>query len=181
MLPGFEAKKVRYLVAQQYYRGKLPNSEKLPLLLTDYTDLAEASSHYQKIAGTDKWAAIIDLRNPKHTAKLQEMCLPYSEYRLYAAFTDTSNCLSNNKRIKNAAKTYIDNQTNWKPGQSSTVNAVLELKYGELFVTFKMGGQQKQETLTTLETTRSSGRSYALPATTDSYRIQFQDATLVRK
>lgn len=183
MLPGFADKKVRYLVAQQYYRGKLPNSEKLPLLLTDYQDLAQASRHLQNITATDKWAAIIDLQNPKHISKLSEMCLPYSEYTLYAAFTDTATAtgLQNNQRLKNAAKTYIDSQTNWRPGSSATVQAILELQYGELFVTFKLGQQRKQERLTTLETTRSSPTGYPMLPAYDGYRIHFQGAAVVRR
>jgi len=182
MIPGFAAKKVRYLVAQQYYRGKLPNSEKLPLLLTDYPTLDEAKKHLNSVTG-DKWAAIIDMKNPKHRAKLEEMCQPYSEYGLYAAFTDKgiNKELRNNRRLINAAKSYIDNQTNWRPANNTTVNATLELCFGELFVTFKHGQQQRQERLAVLETTRPCATTFHLPATYESYRIIFQDSPLIRR
>ncbi|BAV06622.1 hypothetical protein SAMN05421788_107282 [Filimonas lacunae] len=183
MLPGFANMKVRYLVAQQYYRGKLPSTEQLPLLLTDYPDLVQASTHYQNIKVTDKWAAIIDLQNPKHLAKLAEMCQPYSEYVLYAAFTDDPNKvnLKNDKRIANAAKSYIDSETNWKPTASATVKAQLELQFGELFVTFRLGGQQAQTRLSALETTKPCVTTSALPATYDTYKITFQASTLIRR
>lgn len=182
MIPGFAAKKVRYLVAQQYYRGKLPNSEKLPLLLTDYPTLDGAKKHLNSVMG-DKWAAIIDMENPKHRTKLEEMCQPYSEYGLYAAFTDKgiNKELRNNRRLINAAKTYIDNQTNWRPANNTTVNATLELRFGELFVTFKHGQQQRQERLAVLETTRPCATTFHLPATYESYRIIFQDSPLIRR
>src|ERR1700761_8289999 len=77
--------KKRYLVSQYYKRGLDHFSNgKAPLLLSDYDDLGLAKVHLNAVRN-DKFAAILDLENEKHLAKLNEMLTEASSYRLYWA------------------------------------------------------------------------------------------------
>lgn len=176
MLPGFATMQVRYLVAQEYCRGKMAAGERLPLLLTDYQHLPDADIHYQKIRPADKWAAMIDLENIKHRDKLREMCQPDSVYMLFAAFIDhpAKAELKHNKKIVSACRYFIDTETDWRPKKEDTIKAILGLHQGELMMTFQLGRKQSQTTLMALENCRPPAPTLLSPAVYSSYRFSFQ-------
>lgn len=153
MIPHFLNNKVRYLVSQWYYRGEIPDSKKVPLLLTDYTDTNMVQMHHRNAKGMDKWAAIIDLENEKHVQKLTEMAEPESDYLVYVAFTDDKNKIDvkRNKQLVAACRYFIDTESGWVPKGSSTIKGMLELRMGELYMTFKYDRQERQVMLAKLE------------------------------
>jgi hypothetical protein len=68
----------RYLVSQTYYRIREmeadPACARVNLLFSDYMELGEAKLHVNAVK-KDKYAAIIDLENPAHLKKMQDMLI----------------------------------------------------------------------------------------------------------
>ena len=68
----------RYIVSQTYCRVKEmesdPDSSRINLLFSDYAERGEAKLHLNAVK-TDRYAAIIDLGNPVHLKKIQDMLL----------------------------------------------------------------------------------------------------------
>lgn len=182
MIPGFLAMKARYLVAQTYERGFEKNAgTKQPLLLTDYTRAEEAADHLNRITGHDKFAAIIDLTRPAHAQKLTEMSMPGSAYRLFVAFIGNEYRVNKylKDEIQQPIRGYIDYQTKWKPARNETVQAILELIFGELSIRLKYYEKQALVPLKELEDTCVTIYPSTLPS--ESYRLIFQESLLPRK
>lgn len=180
MLAGFAAMNARYLVAQSYARGTKKGSEKIPLLLTDYTDLAKAEEHCNSIKPGDKWAAIMYLEEKKHLKKLLEMSSDGSQYLLYVAFEDEKRAvnLNKNRRMVAAARYYIDTHAPRRPGGSDKVNGIINLHHGELYVHFTWGDHKLSTLLSALEGA-SMPQTPAVPQSiADTYRLTFQSNSL---
>jgi len=183
MIPGFREMKHPYLVAQSYPRGANPLSKShQPLLLCDYESDGIARAHLGGIK-QDKWAAIIDLEKEAHRNKLTEMARADSSYLLYVALVSDAKKvnLRNNSALTEAVWEYIRRQTNWQPGRSGTLRPNLELVFGELFVRLSYKNQVIKERLDVFEkmvfpcVTTSPSQPVS-----DSYRIIFQDSSLIR-
>jgi hypothetical protein len=180
MIPGFIRMEHRYLVAQTYFRGKNPlDLEKHPLLLSDYAALPAAKDHHTALQG-DQWAAIIDLENPPHRAKLEEMASPGSPYLLFVAFVRDKKRVNarNDRYLAEAVKQYISRQTAWSPGRGETVRPVLELQYGELFLRLAYAGEIVKEKLSIFEQIidKACVTTYPSPPPSEPYRITFQNS-----
>src|SRR6185295_14013791 len=78
----------RWLVSQTYRRVQEENRDpadmRINLLFSDYVELGEAKLHVNAVK-KDPYAAIIDLKNPAHLTKIQEMLMAGSRYRIYFA------------------------------------------------------------------------------------------------
>jgi len=183
MIAGFREMKHPYLVAQSYPRGHNPLSKgQQPLLLCDYETDGVARAHLGGIK-QDKWAAIIDLEKEAHRNKLTEMAQPDYPYLLYVAFVSDAKKvnLRNNAALTEAVREYIRSRTNWQPDRSDTLRPNLELVFGELFVRLSYRNQVIKERLDIFEKIISPcvTTSPSLPVS-DSYRIIFQDSSLIR-
>jgi hypothetical protein len=136
----------RYLVSQSYYRAKEietdPFSSRVNLLFSDYIELGEARLHMNAVK-RDRYAAIIDLKNPAHIKKIREMLLTGSGYRMFFAVIHSAKELENlvNKKYKDKLKQYVDKQTNWRISHDAVVKPTIQLSFGELFIILKHGNQ----------------------------------------
>src|ERR1700712_514709 len=105
----------RYLVSQTYHRIKNLDTDPLTsqtnLLFSDYAELGEAKLHVNAVK-TDRYAAIIDLKNPAHLKKIQEMLLAGSGYRMFFAVVRSAKELESyvNKNYKDKLKTWFEKQ-----------------------------------------------------------------------
>ncbi len=137
----------RWLVSQSYDRGRenLPDAvdSRISLLFSDYAEAGEARLHLNAVK-KDRYAAIIDLENPAHLKKIQEMLSAGSDYRLFFAVVRSAKELENqiNKHYKEKLKKYIENQTNWRISRDAVVKPTIQLSFGEIFIILKHGNQR---------------------------------------
>jgi hypothetical protein len=91
----------------------------------------------------DPYAAIIDLENPVHLQKIQEM-LTGSGYRIFFAVVHSAKELENlvNRKYKDKLKRYVDQQTDWRISRHAIVRPTIQLSFGELFIILKHGNQR---------------------------------------
>lgn len=136
----------RWLVSQTYRRvqegNRDPADMRINLLFSDYVELGEAKLHVNAVK-KDPYAAIIDLKNPAHLKKIQEMLMAGSRYRIYFAVVRSAKELENlvNKKYKDKLKQYVDKQTNWRISHDAIVKPTIQLSFGELFIILKHGSQ----------------------------------------
>ena len=139
----FELKKT-YLVSQSYKRtvDHFAEKQKNAILLSDYSDLGQAKIHLNAVKN-DKYAAILDLTNEKHLAKLNEMLKEESGYRLYWAVVKSAKELQEriNKVYKDNMKRYIEKKTSWRIGRDTTLYPSVQVTFGEVFITLKYGSE----------------------------------------
>ncbi len=135
-----------YLVSQTYFRaGKDatdPFGSRINLLFSDYAERGEAKLHVNAVK-TDRYAAIIDLKNPAHLKKIREMLLQGSGYRIFLAVIRSAADLEGqvNKLYRDKLKKYIDSQTNWRLSKDNVVKPNIQLSFGEIFIILKHGNQ----------------------------------------
>lgn len=136
--------KKQYLVSQSYKRAvdHFCDEVKTDILLTDYDDLGQAKIHLNAVK-TDKYAALLDLENPAHLAKLEEMLGEGSKYRLFWAVVTSAKELEQrvNNGYKDQMRRYIKTNTNWRIGSDATLHPSLQISFGELFIVLKYGSQ----------------------------------------
>ena len=136
----------RWLVSQTYCRAKEidtdPFSSRINLLFSDYGEMGEAKLHVNAIK-KDRYAAIIDLRNPAHLRKIESMLESGSGYRVFFAVVRSATALENqiNKHYKDKLKQYVEKQTNWRLSRDIVVKPSIQLSFGELFIILKHGSQ----------------------------------------
>jgi hypothetical protein len=139
----FELKKT-YLVSQTYKRAvdHLATDKKIPILLSDYSDLGLAKIHLNAVKH-DKFAAILDLTNENHLTKLNEMLKETSQYRLYWAVVKSAKELQDriNKVYRDNMKRYIEKHTSWRIGRETTLYPSVQTTFGELFIILKYGSE----------------------------------------
>ena len=129
-----------YLVSQTYTRAEKKDVAKVDLLLTDYDTLGKASDHLGKLK-TDKFAAVIDLGKIAHKQMMKKMLSEDSSFNFYWAIVRSARALEKelNGRYKHHLKRYIDNCSDWQVGRGATVEARVEVIYGELVVILTHG------------------------------------------
>jgi len=136
----------RWLVSQTYRRVQEENRDpadiRINLLFSDYVELGEAKLHVNAVK-KDPYAAIIDLKNPAHLTKIQEMLMAGSRYRIYFAVVRSAKELENlvNKKYKDKLKQYVEKQTNWRISRDAIVKPTIQLSFGELYIILKHGSQ----------------------------------------
>jgi len=182
MIPGFIGMDHRYLVSQTYLRGSNPlHPDKYPLLLCDYNTLPSAKDHLQALKG-DKKAAIIDLENPVHRVKLEEMASSQSAYLLFVAFVKDKKQVNarNDRFLAEAVRRYISRETSWSPGRGETVRATLLLQYGELFLRVVYAGEIAKENLSIFEQILNNACATTSPSppASEPFPITFQHSLL---
>ena len=130
----------RYLVSQTF-RIDAPGRE--TVLFTHYDDLARAQIHLSAV-NTDKYAAIIDLSNPRHFESVRQMLRPDSNYLIYSALITSRQVVERtlNARLGMNMRTYISRNTNWKIGAGETIRPAVDLAFGELYIILKYRNQQ---------------------------------------
>ena len=136
----------RYLVSQTYYRVREmethPACSRVNLLFSDYMELGEAKLHVNAVK-KDRYAAIIDLENPVHLKKMQDMLMAGSGYRMFFAVVRSAKELENlvNRKYKDKLRKYVDKQTDWRISHDAIVKPMIQLSFGELFVILKHRNQ----------------------------------------
>jgi hypothetical protein len=136
----------RYLVSQTYSRVREmeqdPACRRVNLLFSDYMELGEAKLHVNAVK-KDRYAAIIDLENPSHLKKMQEMLKTDSGYRLFFAVVRSAKELENlvNRKYKDKLRNYVEKQTDWRIFHDAIVRPTIQLSFGELFVILKHRNQ----------------------------------------
>ncbi|HYE56642.1 MAG TPA: hypothetical protein VD996_17460 [Chitinophagaceae bacterium] len=134
-----------YLVSQTYTRSGNKDQEKVDLLLTDYDTLGEASDHLGKLK-SDMFAAVIDLGKSGHRELMHRMLSTDSSFNFYWAIIKSARELEKqlNTRYKSNLRRYLDNCTNWRFSRGTTVEARVEVVYGELVVILTQGSRTMQ-------------------------------------
>lgn len=136
-----------YLVSQSYSRGNdhLSDTPRTGLLMTDYDDIGLAKTHLNAIKH-DKYAALLDLRRPAHKQKLQELIGVQSKYAVYWAVIKSAEELQLrvNRKYKDNMRRYVERRTDWHIGRETTLRPVIQLKFGEIYITLKFGNRRLQ-------------------------------------
>src|SRR5689334_17127951 len=84
----------KHVVSQTYKRGidLFAEQDKTNILFSDYDDPRLAKIHYDAVKG-DKFAALIDLTNPKHKERITAMLQSGSIYKVYWAVVQSAAAL----------------------------------------------------------------------------------------
>ena len=134
----------RYLVSQGYKAAynHFDELHKTDILLSDYSGMGEAELH-KKAVRHDPYAAILDLKNEQHVAKLQEMLAEDSQYNLYWAIVESREKTKRrlDAKYKDHIRRYLSNNTRWSIGAGEKIATVLQVIYGELHLFIKRGNQ----------------------------------------
>jgi hypothetical protein len=132
-----------YIVSQSYDRA-IDHFEdaKENILFTDYDQLGLAQIHFSAIKN-DKYASIINLKNPKHQLKVTQMLSDDSKYKVYWAIVKSIEEIKKRVDLKynNNIRRYIQKNTSWRIGSDETIRPSLQVIYGELFIILKRGNQ----------------------------------------
>jgi hypothetical protein len=132
-----------YIVSQSYDRA-IDHFEdaKENILFTDYDQLGLAQIHFSAIKN-DKYASIINLKNPKHQLKVTQMLSDDSKYKVYWAIVKSIEEIKKRVDLKynNNIRRYIQKNTSWRIGSDETIKPSLQVIYGELFIILKRGNQ----------------------------------------
>jgi hypothetical protein len=153
-IDAFRKSKERYLVSQVYERAieKFEDKRKVGLLLTKYSDLNQATVHFQAIK-EDKYAAIIDLEKEVHRNKIIDLVSAQSKYvvfsNLVGEISATEKMLT--KKYADSIKRYITRFTNWRIGSDKTIYPKMDIVFGELFVTLNYNNEKIRIKLAELE------------------------------
>jgi hypothetical protein len=132
-----------YIVSQSYDRA-IDHFEdaKENILFTDYDQLGLAQIHFSAIKN-DRYASIINLKNPKHQLKVTQMLSDDSKYKVYWAIVKSIEEIKKRVDLKynNNIRRYIQKNTSWRIGSDETIRPSLQVIYGELFIILKRGNQ----------------------------------------
>ena len=93
---------------------------------------------------TDKYAAVINLNNPKHLEKLESMLEPNSAYKIYWSVVKDMESIKKrmDMKYKDNIRRYIMKNTTWRIGGDETIRPQLSVIFGELFIFLKRGAQE---------------------------------------
>ena len=132
-----------YLVSQSYNKA-IDHFEdpKQNILFTDYDQPGLAQIHYSAVRN-DKYASMINLKNPKHKLKVTEMLADDSEYKVYWAIVKSIDEIKKRMNLKYSShiRRYIQNSTTWRISADETIRPSLQVVYGELFIVLKRRNQ----------------------------------------
>ena len=132
-----------YIVSQSYDRA-IDHFEnpKENILFTDYDQLGLAQIHFSAIKN-DKYASLINLKNPKHKLKVTQMLCDDSNYRVFWAMVKSIEEIKKRVALKYTGniRRYIQKNTTWTIGSDETIRPSLQVVYGELFIILKRGNQ----------------------------------------
>src|SRR6201995_4662693 len=105
-------------------------------------ELGDAKLHVNAVK-KDRYAAIIDMENPAHRKKMQEILAPGSGYRMFFAVVRSARELENlvNRKYKDKLRNYVNKQTDWRVSHDAIVKPMIQLSFGELFVVLKHKNQ----------------------------------------
>ncbi len=133
-----------WLVSQTYHHHDNPvtTEAKTNLLLTDYEDGNMARAHLKSL-NNDKYAALLNLQNPLHKAKVLELIGVHSRFHVSWAVIKSAKELENklNHGFKEKMRRYIGRNTTWRISRDSSLQPSLQVILGELFIVLKYGGQ----------------------------------------
>lgn len=134
-----------WLVSQTYQRGFDPfeDSDRIPILLSDYEDVGLARIHYNAVK-SDKYAAIVQLQRQDHMNKLFEMLSSSSQYDLFWSIVKDAKTTEKvmNSKYASHIRRFILKNSNWNIGAEETIIPKLEVTFGELFIILKRGSQR---------------------------------------
>ena len=143
-IPRLVSLKKTWLVSQSYPRGadQFEEQKKESILLSDYDDPGLAKVHLNAVKH-HKYAAMLDLQNPKHRDKLDEMLKADSKYRIFWCIVKSAKELETrvNARWKENMRRYIEKETTWRIDRNATLKPSLQVTFGELFIVLKHGSQ----------------------------------------
>src|SRR3954454_21264721 len=153
-IQGFVRMKKIYLVSQFYKNGNEPEATppKEAILFTDYDDKWLAHAHYEAIKG-DKYAYVLDLSNPVHKEKVISMMNTDSKHVAYWAAVMSKEQLAKelNERYTDNIRHYIKAKTSWRIGGKDTLHPLVQVIFGELYITFRYAGEELRIKLKEIE------------------------------
>src|SRR3954462_9456843 len=151
---GFIKMKKIYLVSQSYRTADNPDATppKKAILFTDYDDKWLAHAHYEAIKG-DKYAYMLDLTNPIHKQRVMSLISDNSKHVAYWAAVMSKEKLAKelNERYTDNIRHYIKVKTNWQIGGKETLHPMVQVIFGELYITFRYAGEELRIKLKEIE------------------------------
>jgi len=151
---GFIKMKKIHLVSQSYKQVQDPDipPSKEAILFTDYDDKWLAHAHYEAIKG-DKFAYMLDLTNPLHKQRVMSLVSDDAKYVAYWAAVMSKEKLARelNERYTDNIRHYIKVKTNWKIGGKETLHPMVQVIFGELYISFRYSGEELRIKLKEIE------------------------------
>lgn len=153
-IPAFRKLRKRYLVTQQFHRENnlFKITGKTYLLITHYSDPGLAKIHLNALK-QDPYACILDLENERHREKLEWMISMDAPFVLYSSLVTDTKVIKQalDKTLKEKIQRYVETTTRWRIRREQVVRPVVEVIFGELFVTMKYGQETMRVRLSEIE------------------------------
>ena len=142
----------KWIVTQRFSRLPAVDGGPTALLCTDYDDVGLALVH-KKALRDDPYGYILDLENPVHLQKLNDLILPGSGFIVYAAIVRSRAGLEKRltRVVSDNLRRYVARNTSWKVAGSRTVSCQYETTFGELFVILSFGSESLRVRLEDVE------------------------------
>ncbi|MEO7802591.1 MAG: hypothetical protein ABIR81_11350 [Ginsengibacter sp.] len=115
---------------------------KTNIILSDYDDLGIAKGHARTLL-KDKFATVIDLLNKSHVARLNQILLPSSDYRIYWSSLYNRQDLKRklDAQYSSAIDYYLKHHIEWAEEGDKKYYKDIQLINGELFITVTLKAQ----------------------------------------
>lgn len=153
-IPALRKIQKRYLVSQTFRRDKhlFRDPAKRYLLLTHYNDPGLAKIHLKAVQD-DPLAAMIDLEKDRHRQKLESMLEGNGRYMIYSSLVKDRKSIRQvlDRSLKIKIQEYLGRHTDWRISREQTIRPVLEITFGELFVSIKYGSRTLRVKLDEIE------------------------------
>jgi hypothetical protein len=151
-IEAFRKLKKRYLVMQLFDRAQeeTKRSSKC-VILSHYSDAGNARIHHKNIL-YDPYAALLDLESEQDRKRLAGMLAKESGYLVFSSLIIDHASIKRalNQTLKEKCNRYFT-EKQLLPAGARTVRPVVELSFGELFITLKYGAQTIRVKLAEIE------------------------------
>jgi hypothetical protein len=151
LLGSFRREGVRVFVKQTLHLCGEEDDQEQAFLLTHFTNPSKALEHYGAIKN-DPNRQVFSLDNPESWQKLASMISrPPAGQRFFTSLTIKHVNQKAKMQLDRKVRSYIRNETNWRPGRHEKVNFSLDFNFGEIYVVLGYYPEQLKVKLAELE------------------------------
>ena len=149
-LSRLETMNKTFLVTQSYPNGSTEATQS-SIIVSVYDNPGLAKTHWNAVK-CDPLAAIVDLNNQLHREKIIAMLRGKTFLIYWAVVKDAKDVTRRiNAKYNGHMRRYIEKYTDWKISRESHITAVIELIFGEMYVTLKHRSQRLRIKLDEIE------------------------------
>jgi len=153
LLPQLSKQDKFYLVSQSYSRAEHAGDHtKRPILFSPYKELYEAQRHFKMLK--DKCAAIVDIRNPNITARMQAICSGKTDIMPFIALVENMEAINRyiDQHYHQQMRSWVRiNKQWWNIREPNSLQPSFHILMGEPVIKIKWGSHDVMVKLEELE------------------------------